>query len=957
MGPELNQPNTLGGSCADGTDGTYHVDGSNDRIRVSSVDGTPLRAGKTARVDVTVWAQTGGSDQLALYYAADVGTPGTPDWRPLGIYPAAAPGEQTLSTTYTLPAGAWQAVRARFGPIGPEGPCGGGGLDDHDDLVFAVDTAPLTQRLDIEIVSDENGAGVVQSTPPGLVCQNAVGTYQNCHFDFEPGTTVTLTAVPNAESVFTYWTDATGACMGTGPCVVSLTEPKWVVAHFRGASRLTVTVTSVEGGRGRVDVQPPPLGSVAPVCENPGGAGTVSCSFLYPPGVTVSLAASAEPDSKFWGWEGACSGTAPCEVPPGFAPAVVDARFQGPQSLTVSLASVGDGRGSVMVAPLPLNGAPEECAHPGGPNPTTCTYLYPADTLVTLSASASSDSKFLGWTGPCSDTGLCEVYLNGGPGSSSTSVGASFQGPSSLTLTIEARRGGGGAIHVAPGAIGGAETCALPSGAINHACTLLYPPDSAVTLTPQPTSGSAFVQWGGTCTGAGPCVVTLSESRDVSALFEIPNRAPVAQPGGPQSGVRNQAIVFDGSSSSDADGDPLTYAWDFGDGATATGATPTHAYAALGTYTVALVVNDGMVGSAQATTTVSITNRPPTVKLTAPLGGAIFTAPADVLIAVDASDPDGTIARVELWAGPTKLGEATAHPYTLLWSSVPAGAYSLTALAVDDSGAAVTSSPAAILVNALPSVTLTSPGAGSVFTAPASVTLAATASDPDGTVVAVEFFRDSTSLGVDTASPFTLTWGSVPAGVYALTARATDSLGATVISAPVTVTVNARLAPTADAYVRDGSSYANTNYGLATSLQVRMAATGNNRWTYLTFDTSSLASASRALLRLYGKLSATTGTVVATAVYPVASTSWSESGITWNNKPVAGASALASIKMDKTTTARWYEWDVTAYVQSEKAAGRHIVSLVLKDVATSTPYDTFNSRQAVSNRPELLVAP
>ena len=54
--PEPNQPNTIANSCADGTSGSYHVDESNDRIRVATLDGSPLRLGKTVEVRATVWA-------------------------------------------------------------------------------------------------------------------------------------------------------------------------------------------------------------------------------------------------------------------------------------------------------------------------------------------------------------------------------------------------------------------------------------------------------------------------------------------------------------------------------------------------------------------------------------------------------------------------------------------------------------------------------------------------------------------------------------------------------------------------------------------------------------------------------------------------------------------------------------------------------------------------------------
>jgi hypothetical protein len=57
------------------------------------------------------------------------------------------------------------------------------------------------------------------------------------------------------------------------------------------------------------------------------------------------------------------------------------------------------------------------------------------------------------------------------------------------------------------------------------------------------------------------------------------------------------------------------------------------------------------------------------------------------------------------------------------------------------------------------------------------------------------------------------------------------------------------------------------------------------------------------------------------------------------------------------TTARWYEWDVSAYLQAEKAAGRNTVTLVLKNLVNSSPFDSFRSREAASNRPELLLVP
>jgi PKD repeat protein len=81
-----------------------------------------------------------------------------------------------------------------------------------------------------------------------------------------------------------------------------------------------------------------------------------------------------------------------------------------------------------------------------------------------------------------------------------------------------------------------------------------------------------------------------------------PNRPPVAQAGGPYCGPPLAPIAFNGSASSDPDGDPLTYHWDFGDGGTATGPTPSHTYASGGLYSVILSVSDSLATVADTTT-------------------------------------------------------------------------------------------------------------------------------------------------------------------------------------------------------------------------------------------------------------------------------------------------------------------------------------------------------------------
>ena len=92
-------------------------------------------------------------------------------------------------------------------------------------------------------------------------------------------------------------------------------------------------------------------------------------------------------------------------------------------------------------------------------------------------------------------------------------------------------------------------------------------------------------------------------------------------------------------------------------------------------------------------------------------------------------------------------------------------------------------------INTPPQVALTSPADGSTFTAPAAISLAATASDVDGSVAQVAFYRGTTLIGSDTTSPYSFAWSAALAGDYTITAVATDDRGASSTSSAVVVHV------------------------------------------------------------------------------------------------------------------------------------------------------------------------
>jgi hypothetical protein len=184
-------------------------------------------------------------------------------------------------------------------------------------------------------------------------------------------------------------------------------------------------------------------------------------------------------------------------------------------------------------------------------------------------------------------------------------------------------------------------------------------------------------------------------------------------------------------------------------------------------------------------------NAPPVISLTAPAASTRYTAPANVLLAASASDADGSIARVEFFAGTTLIGSATTAPYTAVWSGVGAGAYSLTAKATDNTGGVGTSAvvPITVATNALPTVTLTAPARGDRYFAPATIALSADAQDTDGVIAGVDFYADGTLVGHASLPPYRATWDGVAAGTYAISAKATDNAGGSATSVPVSVTV------------------------------------------------------------------------------------------------------------------------------------------------------------------------
>ena len=217
-------------------------------------------------------------------------------------------------------------------------------------------------------------------------------------------------------------------------------------------------------------------------------------------------------------------------------------------------------------------------------------------------------------------------------------------------------------------------------------------------------------------------------------------------------------------------------------------------------------------------------------------------------------------------------------------------------------------------------------------------------------VVAITPVNDTLVEGAETAT-LTLAGGagySVGSPAAATVTIADDDGGGPV--SPVS------LAATAAALVR-GGVYARQNFNDPAELMVKESSNpDNDRQALLKFDTSSFSGAIGSVkLRLTGRLQDTRVSSLLTEIFG-AGTAWQESTVTWNTRPQpTSAARLGSVTL-RSATPQTFEVDITNYVNAERAAGRNVIGLLLKNVTTSSPNSIFNGRGA-AGAPELVITP
>ncbi|WP_419244217.1 chitinase C-terminal domain-containing protein [Photobacterium leiognathi subsp. mandapamensis] len=192
-------------------------------------------------------------------------------------------------------------------------------------------------------------------------------------------------------------------------------------------------------------------------------------------------------------------------------------------------------------------------------------------------------------------------------------------------------------------------------------------------------------------------------------------------------------------------------------------------------------------------TEIPVENVAPSASITAPTATSSITTGETVLIKANATDTDGTVAKVDFLVDGTVVGSSTTAPYEFAWVATE-GAHSLAAVAYDDKNAA--SSQASVTVDVAPEGPVNQAPTVSVAVSAATVelgevvTITADAADADGTVEKVDFYVNGALVGTAATAPYVLEYTTAQAGSAKIFARATDDKNKTSDSAVTAVTVN-----------------------------------------------------------------------------------------------------------------------------------------------------------------------
>ncbi len=255
------------------------------------------------------------------------------------------------------------------------------GTTNGSDLVFMTSACPVTTTYALSVT--KTGTGTVTGT--GINCGS------DCTESYAGGTSVTLTAAPANDSIFSSWSGCT--TVNGAACTVAMSAAKSVKATFKAIPKYTLKVS--KSGTGTV--------TSAPSGINCGS----DCSEAYLQGAAISLTASPASGYVFSGWSGCATVSgATCTVTMSAAKSV-KATFNAIPKYTLKVTK--SGTGTVTSAPSGIN-----CG-------SDCSEVYLKSTAIGLTASPASGYVFSGWSGGCTGIGSCNLAM-----SAAKSVKATF---------------------------------------------------------------------------------------------------------------------------------------------------------------------------------------------------------------------------------------------------------------------------------------------------------------------------------------------------------------------------------------------------------------------------------------------------------------------------------------------------------------------------------------------------
>ncbi len=407
---------------------------------------------------------------------------------------------------------------------------------------------------------------------------------------------------------------------------------------------------------------------------------------------------------------------------------------------------------------------------------------------------------------------------------------------------------------------------------------------------------------------------------------------------------------------------PLSYQWrkntiNISGATNSTYTIPVVSPGDAGNYSVLVANSAGSATSNDAVLTVTPANQLPTATINTPGAGATFAGGDVINFSGTGTDPEDVNIPASGFEWYVDFHhDAHTHPGPTATDGVTSGSFS-----IPNSG----ETAANVYYRLYLVVTDSQGGRDTSFTdiLPRTSTITLN-TNPQGLQITLDGQPFTAPLTVTSVEGILRTIGAPsPQGIHSFSNWSHGGTATQTFATPVndvTYTANFNtgtiitLDPIADAYVNGGKN-ANNNFGSATSLVDQTNSSPNKSYeTFLKFDISTIsANPSSVILRVNGRLSNTQTPSITVEAHNVTNTSWLENTITWNNKPAAQPAILATVNVNSTAN-QYYEWDLTSFIAGLRIAGINSVTMKLINSNNSNNQVIFNSREAASNRPQLV---